>query len=59
MSEPTKKDAAYFDAIREKVKAENKLIQTAKQRLANEAKLQTESHTTKLLRRNKNENPIN
>ncbi len=58
MSEITK-DAAYFDRIREKVKAENKLIQTAKQRLANEAKLQMESHTTKLLRRNKNENSIN
>ncbi len=47
------KDEDYYNRIREKAEAKNKEKISAKQRFADEVKLQQESHTTKLLRRNK------
>jgi hypothetical protein len=48
-----KKDEAHFNKIRAQKEAENKEKLSAKQRFADEVKRQQESHTTKLLRRNK------
>jgi hypothetical protein len=49
----TKKDEEHYNKIRKQKEAENKEKLSAKQRFADEVKRQLESHTTKLLRRNK------
>jgi hypothetical protein len=51
MTEKTVKDAAYYQRIADAKKAEQAETQQARQRLADEVKLQMESHTKKFNRR--------